>query len=93
MEVSETNSPQNLWVIEQINEQWAELQSVYVTDAENEPLSISLPLQLLPFQCREGLIVEMSLSLNYAAGEKVKQQVQDTLSALTEEDDGEDFSL
>ena len=93
MEVSGINSPQNLWVIEQINGQWAELQSVHVTDLENEPLNISLPLQLLPSHCREGLILEMNLSLNHAASEMAKQEVQDTLSALTEEDDGEDFSL
>ena len=78
----------SLWVIDQIEAGWAQL-SAY--DFDGDP--ISLPEHLIPTGLREGDLVNLTLSAASQASVQARARVATQIAELTEDDDGDDFSL
>jgi hypothetical protein len=81
------------WVIDAVEAGWARLSPTPSAEALGLTQSFTLPALLLPQGAREGDVVSLSLSLEAAQGETLKQGLKERVSALTSEDDGGDFSL
>lgn len=81
------------WIIEQINAGWAELQTTVADQETKEVLQISLPLSLLPLDSREGMVLSVNFSIDTEASQVAQKEVQDSIAALSADDDGGDFSL
>ena len=81
------------WVIDTIEAGWARLSPAPSAEVLGFTQPFTLPAPLLPQGAREGDVVSLSLSLEAAQGEALKQDLKERVSALTSEDDGGDFSL
>ena len=79
---------QHQWTVDQINQQWAKLQSL--SDAAVE---VDLPCTYLPVGVKEGDILNFNLHIDQRAGTQEKEEISSILSTLSENDDGGDFSL
>ena len=78
----------SLWVIDQIEAGWAQLSA---HDFDGDP--ISLPEHLIPPGLREGDLVSLTLSAAPQANTQAHAQVAAQVAELSEDDDGDDFTL
>ena len=78
----------SLWVIDQIEAGWAQLSA---HDFDGDP--ISLPERLIPSGLREGDLVHLTLNAAPQANAQAHAQVAAQIAELTEDDDGDDFTL
>ena len=81
------------WVIDAIEAGWARLSPAPSAEALGVTNTFTLPALLLPKGVSEGDVVSLSLSFEPTQGDALTQELKETLSALTSEDDGGDFSL
>ena len=93
MSNQEATKTSSQWVIDQIDQGWAELQSMAVAGVEQESVQVTLPVSLLPKNIQEGTVLTLTFALDLEASQKAKNEVQETINELSAADDGDDFSL
>ena len=85
---ADSNDSGTLWVVDQIEAGWAIL---IARDFEGDPLSV--PSRLLPENLREGDYVRLVMSAAPQESEQARDQIAAKVAELTQDDDGDDFSL
>ena len=80
----------SMWVLDQMDGGWASL-SPAPDSVQREP--ISLPVSLLPPSAREGDALRLELSEAPALTASLKAELTERAAALSEGDDGGDFSI
>lgn len=78
----------SIWTIDQIEAGWA---SLIARDFEADP--IMLPTRLMPIDAQEGDLVNLALKSVPQMSDQAQDQIAKTIAELTQDDDGDDFSL
>ena len=78
----------SIWTIDQIEAGWA---SLVARDFEADP--ILLPARLIPVNTREGDLVNLAVNSVPQMNNQAQDQLAKTIAELTQDDDGDDFSL
>ena len=76
------------WVIDQIDQGWVKLCA-----QDRDHLEISLPIEFLPSDIKEGQVLSLHMAVDFQATEKALANVSEQIQALSAEDDGGDFDL
>jgi hypothetical protein len=86
--MSENMGNEHKWVVDQVNEGWVKLCSADIDD-----LSISLPSTLIPSTAVEGHVLICRFDIDVEMTQKMHNEMETQIEALSTDDDGGDFSL
>ena len=81
-------APESIWVIDQIEAGWV---SLVAHAFDTDP--ITLPQSIVPQGLQEGDFVHLSLNPAPHIGEQASARIAAQIAELTQDDDGDDFSL
>ena len=78
----------SIWTIDQIEAGWV---SLVARDFDADP--IMLPARLMPSDTQEGDFVNLAVKSVPQMSDQAQDQIAKTIAMLTQDDDGDDFSL